>query len=201
MQYHLTLDDTVPQTYFDHEQPLNIVKFRISLLITIYCATMVSPTARKKIHLNFFETACRGNHECAGQWFRPGDNSYTKDTLEYYVNMAKLAEKAKITSIFFADTYAGHDVYSGNTDAVFRAGVQVAQLNPLVIVSAMAVSSTPPIPLKETILMMKGRYKICFLWCYSKHELSCTISCCADFQHPRSSLKRSSCLEYRYELV
>jgi hypothetical protein len=23
---------------------------------------------KKKIHLNFFETACTGNHECAGQW-------------------------------------------------------------------------------------------------------------------------------------
>lgn len=96
---------------------------------------------RKQVHLNFFETACTGNHECAGQWSRPGDNSCTKDTLEYYVNMAKLAEKAKITSIFFADTYAGHEVYGGNMDAVFRAGVQVAQLDPIAIVSAMAVSS------------------------------------------------------------
>jgi alkanesulfonate monooxygenase SsuD/methylene tetrahydromethanopterin reductase-like flavin-dependent oxidoreductase (luciferase family) len=55
-------------------------------------------------------------------------------------NIAKLAEKAKTTSIFFADTYAGHDVYGGNMDALFRAGTQVAQLDPLVIISAMAVS-------------------------------------------------------------
>jgi alkanesulfonate monooxygenase SsuD/methylene tetrahydromethanopterin reductase-like flavin-dependent oxidoreductase (luciferase family) len=60
--------------------------------------------------------------------------------LEYYINIAKLAEKAKITSIFFADIYAGHEVYGGNMDAVFRAGTQVAQLDPLVIISAMAVS-------------------------------------------------------------
>ena len=53
--------------------------------------------------------------------------------------MAKLAEKAKITSIFFADTYAGHDVYGGNMDAVFRTGTQVAQLDPFVKVSAMAM--------------------------------------------------------------
>lgn len=98
------------------------------------------PSPRKKVHLNFFETACRGNHECPGQWARPGDNSCTKDSLEYYVNMAKLAEKAKISSIFFADTYAGHAVYGGNMDAVLRAGTQVAQIDPLVIISAMAVS-------------------------------------------------------------
>ena len=54
--------------------------------------------------------------------------------------MAKLAEEAKISAIFFADTYAGHDVYGGDMDAVLRAGTQTAQLDPLVIVSAMAVS-------------------------------------------------------------
>lgn len=97
------------------------------------------PAERKKVHLNFFETACRGNHEASGQWSRPGDNSYTKDSIDYYVNMAKLAESAGITCIFFADTYAGHDVYGGNMDAVLRAGTQVAQLDPLVIISAMAV--------------------------------------------------------------
>lgn len=95
---------------------------------------------KKKIHLNFFETACTGNHECAGQWSAPGDNSRTKDRLKYYTDLAKLAEKHKITCIFFADTYAGHDIYGGSMDAVLRAGVQVAQLDPLVIISAMAVS-------------------------------------------------------------
>lgn len=37
----------------------------------------------------------------------PKDNSRSKDTLEYYLWLAKLAERGKITSIFFADTYAG----------------------------------------------------------------------------------------------
>lgn len=95
----------------------------------------------KKVHLNFFETACRGNHECSGQWARPGDNSYSKDSLDYYINMAKLAEKAKITAIFFADPYAGHAVYGGSMDAVLKSGTHVAQLDPLVIISAMAVST------------------------------------------------------------
>ncbi|KAF7534778.1 hypothetical protein G7054_g5929 [Neopestalotiopsis clavispora] len=131
-------------------------------------------SGRKKVHLNFFETACTGNHECAGQWSRPGDNSKSKDSLEYYIEMAKMGEKAGITAIFFADTYAGHDVYGGNMDAVFRAGVQVAQLDPLVIISAMAAvtksisfgvtgstSYIPPFPLARTFSSLdhltKGR--------------------------------------------
>ena len=36
-----------------------------------------------------------------------GDNSRTKDTVDYYVWMAKLADKGKISCIFFADTYGG----------------------------------------------------------------------------------------------
>ena len=60
--------------------------------------------------------------------------------MKYYTDLAKLAEKHKISCIFFADSYAGHDVYAGSMDAVLRAGTQVAQLDPLVIISAMAVS-------------------------------------------------------------
>ncbi|CAK7245275.1 MAG: hypothetical protein STHCBS139747_006850 [Sporothrix thermara] len=93
---------------------------------------------QKQVHINFFETACRGNHEAAGQWARPGDNSYQKDSLDYYINIAKLADKNKVSCIFFADSYGSHTVYGGNMDAVLRAGTQVCKLDPLVIISAMA---------------------------------------------------------------
>jgi hypothetical protein len=39
----------------------------------------------------------------------PEDNSKNKDSLEYYLWLAKLAEKVKIARIFFADTYGVHD--------------------------------------------------------------------------------------------
>lgn len=133
-------------------------------------------TQRKKVHLNFFETACRGNHESPGQWSRPGDNSHSKDSLDYYIWMAKLAEKAKITGIFFADTYAGHAVYGGNMDAILRAGTQVAQLDPLVIISAMAVSCLPiTMDLHELTTYDIGRYQVSFLWRYREHELHTTL--------------------------
>jgi hypothetical protein len=37
----------------------------------------------------------------------PGDNTRTKDSVEYNTWLAKLAEKGKITCIFFADVYGG----------------------------------------------------------------------------------------------
>jgi alkanesulfonate monooxygenase SsuD/methylene tetrahydromethanopterin reductase-like flavin-dependent oxidoreductase (luciferase family) len=49
-----------------------------------------------------------------------------------------LAEKGKISCIFFADWYAGFEVYGNSMDAMLRSGHQVAHLDPMPIVSAMA---------------------------------------------------------------
>ncbi|KAH8649905.1 luciferase-like domain-containing protein [Xylariales sp. PMI_506] len=95
-------------------------------------------TPKKQIHLAFFETACTGNHMCAGQWKREGDNSRSKDRLDYWINIAKLADEGKITCIFFADSYAGKDVLGDEMKSIFASGTNVAQLDPLVIISAMA---------------------------------------------------------------
>lgn len=69
---------------------------------------------------------------------RPEDNSTTKDTLEYYTNLARIAERGKISAIFFADWFVGFDVYGGGLDTMLRAAHQVAHLDPLIMVSAMA---------------------------------------------------------------
>ncbi|KAN0104898.1 bacterial luciferase-like protein [Hyaloscypha variabilis] len=58
-----------------------------------------------------------------GQWKDPADNSRTKGSLEYYTWLAKLADKGKITSIFFADTYAVMDTYEGRGHGSFSAGM------------------------------------------------------------------------------
>jgi len=49
-----------------------------------------------------------------------------------------LAEKGKITGIFFADVYGVDDGFPGQFDAQFRAGGNCAQMDPIVFVSAMA---------------------------------------------------------------
>lgn len=77
-----------------------------SCSISFYLIISMSP--KKRIHLNFFETTCTGSHMSVGMWKDPKDNSRTKDRLDYYIWLAKLAEKGKITSIFFADTVGSH---------------------------------------------------------------------------------------------
>jgi hypothetical protein len=71
----------------------------------------------------------------------PEDNSRDKDRLEYYIWLAKLADKGKIASIFFADGYGLMQTYEGKPDATFRGGSMVAYLDPVVLISAMAAVS------------------------------------------------------------
>lgn len=54
------------------------------------------------------------------------------------MDLAKLAERGKISAIFFADWYAGFEVYGNSMNPMLKAGHQVAHLDPLPIVGAMA---------------------------------------------------------------
>ncbi|KAF2005828.1 coenzyme dependent N5,N10-methylene tetrahydromethanopterin reductase [Amniculicola lignicola CBS 123094] len=94
--------------------------------------------APKQIQLCFLEISCVGGYMASGQWKRDEDTSTKKDTLKYYTDLAKLADRGKVSAIFFADWFVGFDVYGGGLDAMLRAGHQVAHLDPFAIVSAMA---------------------------------------------------------------
>ncbi|KAF2108487.1 luciferase-like domain-containing protein [Lophiotrema nucula] len=94
--------------------------------------------APKRIQICFLEIACIGGYTASGQWKRPEDTSTTKDKLKYYTDLAKLADRGKVSAIFFADWFVGFDVYGGGLDTMLKAGHQVAHLDPYAIVSAMA---------------------------------------------------------------
>ncbi|KAH8880228.1 Nitrilotriacetate monooxygenase component A/pristinamycin IIA synthase subunit A, partial [Thozetella sp. PMI_491] len=96
-------------------------------------------TPKRQIQLNFFETSCTGTVNAIGQWKDPQDNSRTKDTLEYYLWLAQIAERGKISSIFFADSYGGHEIYNKSRAAQYMGGSHVAKLEPTTVISAMAV--------------------------------------------------------------
>jgi alkanesulfonate monooxygenase SsuD/methylene tetrahydromethanopterin reductase-like flavin-dependent oxidoreductase (luciferase family) len=54
------------------------------------------------------------------------------------MEMAKIAEIGRITCCFFADAYGVNDISAGKPDATYRGSCQVGQLDPFVVVSAMA---------------------------------------------------------------
>jgi alkanesulfonate monooxygenase SsuD/methylene tetrahydromethanopterin reductase-like flavin-dependent oxidoreductase (luciferase family) len=68
----------------------------------------------------------------------PNELSKTKDSLDYWLWLAKTAERGKISAIFFADTYGEQETYGGNADAQYRGGSHVAKLEPTTVISAMA---------------------------------------------------------------
>ncbi|KAL1894349.1 hypothetical protein Sste5346_005848 [Sporothrix stenoceras] len=97
--------------------------------------------APKQIQLCFLEIANVGGYMASGQWRRDDDTSLTKDTLKYYMDLAKLADRGKVSAIFFADWFAGFDVYGGSMDEMLRRGHQVAHLDPTLMLPAMAAVS------------------------------------------------------------
>ncbi|KAK4961163.1 hypothetical protein LTR10_001653 [Elasticomyces elasticus] len=66
------------------------------------------------------------------------DNGKSKDRIKYWTWLAQLAERGKISAIFIADWYVGFDVYGGSLDACLKAGHQVAHLDPVPLIAAMA---------------------------------------------------------------
>ncbi|KAK6063557.1 C6 transcription factor [Seiridium cupressi] len=107
-------------------------------------ATTDGQKPKKRFFLNFFDHGCKGSH------IGDGDKGTSKDTLEYWVNLARLAEKGKISFIFLADSYNTHDVYGDSTDAMLRAGAHTATLDPFTIVAAMAA-------LEQKLSIIPGR--------------------------------------------
>ena len=62
----------------------------------------------------------------------------TYNTLEYWQDLARIAERGKFDGMFLADIVGVYDVYKGGPDAVDRAAVQVPVNDPLLLVPAMA---------------------------------------------------------------
>ncbi|KAK4688306.1 long-chain alkane monooxygenase, partial [Tremellales sp. Uapishka_1] len=100
-------------------------------------APPITGPAVKKISLNFFAQATL-SHMSPGQWRNPQDKGRNGDTLEQWVELAKLAERGKIAFIFLADQYGGHDKYKGSLDTTVASGTGWPAMDPFMLVSAMA---------------------------------------------------------------
>jgi alkanesulfonate monooxygenase SsuD/methylene tetrahydromethanopterin reductase-like flavin-dependent oxidoreductase (luciferase family) len=68
----------------------------------------------------------------------PNDKGASKDRLPYWLNLARLAERGKISFIFFADSYSTFEVYGGSPEAMLKCGSQFAVNDPMVLIPAMA---------------------------------------------------------------
>lgn len=94
---------------------------------------------KKQLILNAFVEMCSG-HQSPGLWKHPDDHSSDFNSVEHWVELAKLLEAAKFHGIFIADVLGGYDVYKGprNLDPAIKSGAQWPVNEPLAVVPAMA---------------------------------------------------------------
>jgi long-chain alkane monooxygenase len=95
----------------------------------------------KEIRLNAFDMNCVG-HIQHGMWTHPRDRSVDYNTLEYWQDLARLAERGKFDGIFLADIVGVYDVYEGGPGPSIVNAVQIPVNDPLLVVPVMAAVTT-----------------------------------------------------------
>ncbi len=91
----------------------------------------------RQIRLHAFEMACVG-HIQQGMWRHPRDRATGYTRLDHWVALARTLERGLFDGLFLADVLGVYDVYGASPDAALRAGVQVPNLDPALLVPAMA---------------------------------------------------------------
>ncbi|MDI4233928.1 LLM class flavin-dependent oxidoreductase [Bradyrhizobium sp. Arg237L] len=95
-------------------------------------------TRPRELRFNAFNMTAP-SHNWAGLWSHPRDASIDYNTLDYWVDYARTAERGLLDGIFLADVFGIYDVYGGNPDAAISHAVQLPNAEPTLLVSAMAL--------------------------------------------------------------
>lgn len=91
----------------------------------------------RELRLNTFQMAAP-SHNWAGLWRHPRDTQASYNTLAYWTDLARTAERGFLDGIFIADVFGLYDVFGGNGDAALAAGAQAPSADPVIPISAMA---------------------------------------------------------------
>ena len=89
------------------------------------------------IHLNLF-TMNSVEHVTTGNWRTPGDQSDRYTDTEYWLDVARTAERGGFDGVFFADVRGVYDVYGDDRDTAIENAIQTPSNDPAYLVPAMA---------------------------------------------------------------
>ena len=92
---------------------------------------------RKKLLLNAFHM-CAPSQSWAGMWTHERDRCTGYTDIDYYIELARLAERGLFDSIFFADSIGLMDRYGGDPAEAIRAGAMAPMNDPTLVIPAMA---------------------------------------------------------------
>jgi FMN-dependent oxidoreductase (nitrilotriacetate monooxygenase family) len=91
----------------------------------------------KQIRLNAFDMNCVG-HIQHGMWTHPRDRSVNYNTIAYWQDLARTAERGLFDGIFLADIVGIYDVYKDNPAPSIANSVQIPVNDPMLVVPVMA---------------------------------------------------------------
>lgn len=94
----------------------------------------------KQIRLNAFAMNTVG-HQSSGMWRHPRDRSSNYNTIDYWVNIARILERGKFDGLFLADVLGVYDVYGGDVSEALRTASQIPTNDPALIVPVMAAAT------------------------------------------------------------
>lgn len=97
----------------------------------------MSKKPQKEISVNAFYANTPGQ-SWIGLWSAPGSQAVRYTDLEYWTQVAQIAERGLFDSIFFADTNGVHDVYQGSARAAIERAAMFPMNDPLLLIPAMA---------------------------------------------------------------
>lgn len=88
--------------------------------------------------MNVF-SQCSPISQSAGQWRNPRDRAARGyNDVDFWVELAKTAERGCFDSLFFADVHGVYDVYNGSSDAGIRHGMQWPGNDPTLLLALLA---------------------------------------------------------------
>ncbi|MFB9753208.1 LLM class flavin-dependent oxidoreductase [Paenibacillus hodogayensis] len=93
--------------------------------------------SRKRMRLNAVEMA-NPVQDNAGLWRYPNNKVDRYKDLDYWIELAKLLERGRFDSVFFADILGTYDVYRGSRDTALREGMYTPTNDPSFAIPAMA---------------------------------------------------------------
>lgn len=93
--------------------------------------------SQKQILLNAFNMNCVG-HIHHGMWTHPQDRSVDFNSLDYWLDLARLLERGLFDGLFIADILGVYDVYQQGIGLTAKESIQLPVNDPLMLISGMA---------------------------------------------------------------
>jgi FMN-dependent oxidoreductase (nitrilotriacetate monooxygenase family) len=97
----------------------------------------MTQAAKKEISINAFYANTPGQN-WIGLWSLPGSRASEYASLDYWVDVARIAERGLFDSVFFADTNGVNDVYEGSSRAAIERAAMFPMNDPLLLIPTMA---------------------------------------------------------------